>query len=167
MTRPMKLQSVSWTSTGNSSDQTPQLPKFSSTVVETTASQVVNINRGGEEAATPPPGYSTVAQLIADAEQDETERAALQDARRWLVSEFYQDQAETVRTYRLKKGMSQTQLAKAIGSSQPHIAQIESGRRHLMIETCRRLAAALDLDMNTLDQALRHQESAAATRGAQ
>jgi ribosome-binding protein aMBF1 (putative translation factor) len=85
-------------------------------------------------------------------------RAALADARRWVADSVYPDEGETVRTLRLRRGMSQAHLAKTVGTSQPHVARIERGTENLMIDTCRRLSAALGVDMNTLDAALRRQE---------
>jgi transcriptional regulator with XRE-family HTH domain len=73
---------------------------------------------------------------------------------------------DTVKTLRLRRGWSQTQLAEAIGSSQSHVARIERGRENLSIQTCRRLCEALGVDMNTLDAALRRQESLAGTKAA-
>jgi transcriptional regulator with XRE-family HTH domain len=66
----------------------------------------------------------------------------------------------TLRTLRLQRGMSQTQLAEAIGTQQPYIARIESGSADLRLETCRRLAAAMGIDLNTLDLALQRQKVA-------
>ena len=48
--------------------------------------------------------------------------------------------------------MSQADLASAIGMQQPHIARIEKGNNCPTLQTCRRLAAALDVDMNTLNE---------------
>ena len=47
-------------------------------------------------------------------------------------------------------------IAAAIGTQQPHIARIESGQADLRLETCRRIAEVLDVDLNTLDQALKY-----------
>jgi transcriptional regulator with XRE-family HTH domain len=71
-----------------------------------------------------------------------------------------------VRALRLRRGWSQSQLAEAIKTSQSHIARIERGTENVTIQTCRRLCAALGIDMNTLDQALRRQEVIAQSKGA-
>ncbi len=63
-------------------------------------------------------------------------------------------QPVTLRTLRLRKGLSQAQLAEAIGTQQPHIARIENGHSDLRLDTCRRIAQVLGIDLNTLDQAL-------------
>jgi ribosome-binding protein aMBF1 (putative translation factor) len=94
-------------------------------------------------------------------EQNETRRKAMEEARQWVGEVFHGDDGYTVRTLRLRKGWSQTQLAEAIGTSQSHVARIERGRENLAIQTCRRLSDVLGIDMNTLDRALRQQETLA------
>jgi transcriptional regulator with XRE-family HTH domain len=86
-------------------------------------------------------------------------RAALESGRRWIAEAFYPGDGDTVRTLRLRMGWSQTRLAEALGTSQSHVARIERGTENLAIQTCRKLAAALDIDLNTLDQALKRQEA--------
>ena len=57
--------------------------------------------------------------------------------------------------------------AKALGTSQSHVARIERGTENLAIETCRRLCGVLGIDMNTLDQSLRRQEVVAQAKAKQ
>jgi transcriptional regulator with XRE-family HTH domain len=99
--------------------------------------------------------------LIREWETDEKKRAALEEGRRWVADTFHCDDGETVRTLRLRKGWSQSQLAKMLGTSQSHVARIERGTENLTIETCRKLSATLDIDLNTLDLALKRQEAIA------
>lgn len=94
-----------------------------------------------------------ISELVAAWEADGERRQALAAARQWIADEFYQE--ETLRTLRLRKGWSQTQLAKEIGTSQSHVARIERGTENLTLQTCRRLCTALEIDLNTLDAALR------------
>ncbi len=106
-----------------------------------------------------PPKHRHISEIAADWARDEQRRQALEDARRWMADIFHSQDGDTVRTLRLRKGWSQSQLAEAIGSSQSHIARIERGTENLAVQTCRRLCHALGIDMNTLDQALRRQEA--------
>ncbi len=106
-----------------------------------------------------PARHKPIESLVEKWSADPGRRVALEDARRWLADAFYTAGGDTVRTLRLRKGLSQATLAATIGTSQPHIARIERGTENLMMDTCRRLAAALGIDMNTLDLALRRQES--------
>lgn len=121
------------------------------------------------EAYTPPrpqapPKHSSISQLVAEWEQDAGGRAALEEGRQWVAGAFYGEDGDTVRTLRLRKGWSQAHLAEVLGTSQPHVARIERGTENLTIETCRKLARALEIDLNTLDQALKRQEAIAQAR---
>lgn len=74
-------------------------------------------------------------------------------ARNWVSETIYPNQL-TLRSLRLSQGLTQTMLARAIGTSQPHLARMENGQGDIMRETMRRLCSALNVDMNTLDKAL-------------
>jgi len=118
-------------------------------------------------AASQPPAparHSTIDDLVEEWEQDDQGRAALEAGRRWVADSFYREDGDTVRTLRLRMGWSQTRLAEALGTSQSHVARIERGTENLTIETCRKLAQALEIDLNTLNEALKRQEAIAAAR---
>jgi len=108
-----------------------------------------------------PAGHVALDDLVRKWSRDGSRRKAIEDARRWAADALGSEVGETIRTLRLRRGLSQARLAETIGTSQPHIARIERGTENVTIDTCRRLAAALDVDMNTLDEALRRQEAAA------
>ena len=108
-----------------------------------------------------PPKHSSIGDLVTRWEQDNERRTRLEEARQWFADTFHAGEKDTIRTMRLRKGMSQAQLAEKIGTSQSHIARIERGTENVHIETCRRLCEALQIDMNTLDHALRQQEAIA------
>ena len=55
--------------------------------------------------------------------------------------------ADMVELNRMRKGFSQTRLAKLAGVSQPVIARIESGEHSPTIETLIKLADALDIEL--------------------
>ena len=118
-----------------------------------------------EAYTTPPPEvpakHSSISQLTAEWEQDADGRSALEEGRQWVVDAFYGEDGDTVRTLRLRKGWSQARLAEVLATSQPHVARIERGTENLTIETCRKLARALGIDLNALDQALKRQETVA------
>jgi transcriptional regulator with XRE-family HTH domain len=86
-------------------------------------------------------------------------REEMVDARRWVADTLLSGKPVTMRTLRLRKGLSQAQLAEAIGTQQPHVARIECGHADLRLDTCRRIAAVLGVDLNTLDQALQSEEA--------
>jgi ribosome-binding protein aMBF1 (putative translation factor) len=56
--------------------------------------------------------------------------------------------AEQVRTLREAQGMSQSELARRIGSTQPAIARLEAGGVAPTIETLSRIAAALGVELS-------------------
>jgi len=108
-----------------------------------------------------PPRHVAVGEMVAKWEMDERRSKVIAEARGWVADTFHAEGGDTVRTLRLRKGWSQMQLAKVLGTSQSHVACIERGTENLTIETCRRLCGALGIDLNTLDQALRRQEAMA------
>lgn len=101
-----------------------------------------------------PPKHVEIGSLVAKWEKQPDRREAIARARAWVADTFHAEDGVTVRTLRMRKGLSQQQLADVIGTSQPHVARIEGGAASLQIDTCRRLARALDIDLNTLDAAL-------------
>lgn len=101
-----------------------------------------------------PPGYTTIDQVIAEFELDPAAREELKRGRQWVAETILAGHPQSLRVLRLRKGMSQAQLAEAIGTQQPHIARIERGQADVRLETCRRIAQVLGVDLNTLDQAL-------------
>lgn len=58
--------------------------------------------------------------------------------------------AENMRRLRTERGLTQAQLAKRCGMEQPHISDIEGGKREPGWTTARRIAAALDVTMDEL-----------------
>ncbi len=89
-----------------------------------------------------PPGYSDIDDIVAASEEDPDRKAALAEARALLADACYAEE-KTIAAMRLKKGLSQAQLAKLVGTSQPHIARIEGGVTEPLASTVKRLAEAL------------------------
>ena len=104
------------------------------------------------------PGFKSVDSLLEKLEAADPE--GMREARQWAADTLYPNEEFTVRALRLRKGLSQTALAKLIGSSQPHIARIERGTEDIQTSTFRKLASALGIDCNQMDEALRNQERA-------
>jgi len=110
-------------------------------------------------------GYSRHSDRIKKLEADPRKAKALAAARAEISEETRKIEGHSLRTRRLELGLSQIMLAELIGSSQSHIARIERGTENLQIQTCRRLCAALKVDMNALDLLLQAQENVARQRG--
>lgn len=123
--------------------------------VTTRPAQVIPFIAPAPAVAPIPPGYKTIDEIVAKFERDPAMREELLDARRWIADTVLAGKPVTMRTLRLRKGLSQAQLAEAIGTQQPHVARIERAQADPQLDTCRRIAHALGVDLNTLDQALR------------
>ena len=52
--------------------------------------------------------------------------------------------------WRVKRGMTQAALAKAAGTTQPHIADLEAGKRGGSLEIMTRIARALKIPVDSL-----------------
>lgn len=65
------------------------------------------------------------------------------------------DGLPTLTSLRLAAGLTQTELAVKIGQKQSNVSQMEAGLRgNVQRETMKKMCAALNCDMNTLDGAL-------------
>ena len=95
--------------------------------------------------------------FMAELDADPVHAEGFAEARAWVADSFYADEGDTVRTIRLRAGMTQKQLAAAIETSQPQIAKIESGRHDPVISTCRKLSVALGVSLDLLSEALERQ----------
>lgn len=63
--------------------------------------------------------------------------------------------APTLRTLRLRQGLSQQELADAVGSVQVQISRLETGRQEMGLAFAARLAKALDVDVTAIECAVR------------
>ncbi|MBE9555017.1 MAG: helix-turn-helix transcriptional regulator [Proteobacteria bacterium] len=63
------------------------------------------------------------------------------------------DEPRSLRELRLAAGFSQTQLAERIETSQSRIARLEAGHEDPGLRTLKRLAIALEVDLNTIAEA--------------
>ena len=102
----------------------------------------------------------TAEQFAAGWDGQEDMQSSMAAARAWAADAFYAGQVGGLRHLRLSRGLSQTQLAQSIGSSQGHVSRLENAgdTSDLRADTLRKLCEALGVDMTTLDRALRVQE---------
>lgn len=107
------------------------------------------------QVAEPAPARTkSLNEVIERWKGDDRRAEALVNARKRLASMKLPSDHGGLRTLRLRAGMSQADLAKILRTSQPHIARIEGGTSDPTLDTCRRLARALSVDLNSIDQAL-------------
>lgn len=114
-----------------------------------------------QESPCAPARTRSLTDIIDRWNQDPARREGLKRARVELGRLTGGANEVTIRSMRLKAGMSQTDLARSIGTSQSHIARIEGKTLEPTLDTCRRLARALGVDLNTIDQALSCRDGAA------
>lgn len=94
------------------------------------------------------PAHSThgvpIASLVAEREKDPRKAAAYARARQKLAARLADDEISLAKL-RLAKGMSQAQLADAMGKKQPYVARLETGSNDLQVSTVEALARALSV----------------------
>lgn len=97
--------------------------------------------------------------LALELESDPSLREELASAGSWVADRFYAGETDTFKTARLRKGYSQAQLGKLIGTSQPHIANLERGESDFMFSTGEKLCDALGISMSDLRSMLERQRN--------
>ena len=75
--------------------------------------------------------------------------------------------SDSIRDIRKSKGMTQKELAAAIGTTQQNVAQYESGIRKPKFETLQKIAAALDVPVSALAPDIYQQAGEALTKSLQ
>lgn len=66
-----------------------------------------------------------------------------------LVYELWETDSR-IRTFRKYRGMTMTELATAAGISQPHLSDIENGKKTGSVDVLKRIATALKVDLDDL-----------------
>ena len=101
----------------------------------------------------------SLASVITEFESDPEMAQQIASARKTLAQTIYSDEPDTLSALRLAAGFSQSQLANAIGTSQPHIARIERGQTDPGTSLISRIAGALGVDETRAYLAIRRQLS--------
>lgn len=91
-----------------------------------------------------PPGFSDVDDVLADLSRDPAIAEEIARGRRELVDAAPAGAIKGLAAMRLRHGLSQKQLAQAIGTKQPHIARLEAGDQSAYVSTLQRIANALN-----------------------
>lgn len=108
----------------------------------------------------PLPNTVSLESLLQESEADLIKAKYLSEARKELLGTLYGKEPKTLGMLRLAAGLSQVQLAKLVGTSQPHLARIEQGKNDPGTDMIARIAKALDLKDIDLFQAIRNQFTA-------
>lgn len=127
--------------------------------ISSPSTSVGNVTYGEFSAQRPIPLLETVSleSLILESEADSIKAKYLSDARKELSDTLYDEEPKTLGMLRLAAGLSQVQLAKLIGTSQPHLARIEQGKNDPSTDMISRIAKALGLNGIDVFQAIRNQ----------
>jgi DNA-binding transcriptional regulator YiaG len=125
-----------------------QPPTFEEAVFGECASDCRELQRSRKEAVK---GID-IDDLVAEIEADPEMQAGLEDARRELAHDVYGDEA-TLASLRLRAGLSQTRLARLLGTSQAQISRMESGG-DLQASTMLRLSNVLHVPLETIAKAV-------------
>lgn len=128
----VKLQIGSWT-TGNLQPAAEQ-PRSPSPV------QLYSVKTTAQD---PLPGGVALSEVMAELESDREFAGHLAEARRGLAPVLSDE--GTLRSLRLRAGLSQSALAKLVDSYQPYIARLEAGTVDPGTDMLVRLATALDV----------------------
>lgn len=90
-----------------------------------------------------PPGFSDVDEVIAELSRHPAIAAAIASGRQDLADTAPDGAITGLAAIRLRHGLSQKQLARAIGTKQPRIARLEAGDQSVYVSTLHRIADAL------------------------
>ena len=103
------------------------------------------------------PETVSLEEVISDMEQDAEVAEMMRAVRREAASRIAQEHPITLARLRLQAGLSQKQLAKKLGTSQPYIANLENGRTDPGTDAIANLAAQLDVDPSEVFSAILNQ----------
>lgn len=95
---------------------------------------------------------SSVDDFLAEFLDDPSFAEEVKKARTWVADTFHDK--PSIKSFRLKAGFSQTDLARLMNTSQAQIAKIEKGDQDIMYSTLKKLSVALGVTLNDLDEAL-------------
>lgn len=115
---------------------------------------VFNFPEPGTEAT--PDDFVDIDDYIDEISQDENDRTALLDARKEIASDLYGERI-SIASLRLQHGWSQRDLARIIGTKQPHISRLEAGTIDPHLSTLKKLADAFEIPLGQLSEALAKQ----------
>ncbi|WP_161539949.1 helix-turn-helix transcriptional regulator [Glaciimonas sp. PCH181] len=91
--------------------------------------------------------------LVAMFEQAPGGKEEMSSARQWLSSSLDECDQGTLKSLRLKAGLSQSILAQKIGLQQPNICAFETGKRKPEYKTAQKLAQSLNVTVDGIYKA--------------
>lgn len=97
--------------------------------------------------------HSEFDKLLAEIDSEDTSRAELESARRWVAEKLYD--VPTLASLRLKAGLSQRELGARCNLEQEHVSRYESGRVEPGLVVAGELAKALGVSLDEFNEAWR------------
>lgn len=117
----------------------------------------VSVPPAPEKAARRKPrGGTRLADAIADFAETKNGIERLSDGRRWVAESLYKAEPNSLQALRLRNGLSQAELAKAIGVSQPRVSIYERGQEKPEFDTFIKLRDVLGISSDELIDAIQH-----------
>lgn len=97
-----------------------------------------------------PDGFVRLEDFLNEFETDPSLADGLASARREIAAERNAAGERSLALLRMRRGLTQQQLADALGTKQPTVSRLELGQQVPGLSMLRRLAAVLGVDMNEL-----------------
>ena len=91
--------------------------------------------------------------ILSEFDDNQEVQEALERASKWMAEQYYSEES-SIKALRLRKGMSQQQLAEAIGSKQSYVSRVEKGCEDLRASSIKKLAEALDVEPSIILKSL-------------
>lgn len=101
----------------------------------------------------------SIDDLVKEFEVDPAVAEALSESRKRFSKTVYGDKPQTLTSLRLSVGLSQDQLAQRSGTSQSHIAKIESGKNDPGTDVIQKIAKALSVEPAAVFMAISNQRN--------
>lgn len=116
-----------------------------------TSVSFVDFTQNGERL---PAGFGRLDDLLDELENDPSLVDGLSGARKEVAALQLGRGTCILATFRLAQGLSQSDLATKLSTSQAAVSRLESGQQEPRLSMLRRLSEVLHVDLNTLGKAL-------------
>ncbi len=121
---------------------------------ELTSCEIVRIDSVRAKGLVPE-RFASIGDVIKSSESMPERKAALVAARQKLAKLIKrEDGGQTLKSFRLNRGMSQQSFAELVGTTQPYIARLEANPSKAGLDFMRKFGKVFELDMNTVDSIL-------------
>ena len=113
---------------------------------------IITLNIPETSGAAVPAGFQEIDDYIDAISEDEKTRQALAAARKDIANDIHGEEL-SIMALRLKHGWSQRDLARILGTQQPHISRLEAGTVDPQLGTINKLAEVFGVAVGDLAEA--------------